>query len=94
MAMKINPSSGTWPIVEAPLMTDSTNQDNTAKRLAEKYQDWETVVKKGNAAFSDVQVEKAVKLIPEPIAIDGKVVKAGNPPSSAPAAMPAGESTE
>ena len=89
-AMKANPSSGEWPIEEAPPMFNSINQDNTAKRLAAKYQDWEDVVKKGNAAFSDVQVEKALKLIPEPIAIEGKVVNPGNPPAKTPDAMPAG----
>ena len=36
-------------------------------------QPWEQVVKKGNSDFSDKQVAKAVKLIPEPIAIGGKI---------------------
>ena len=88
-AMKANPSSGTWPIApEAPL-GNAIGLDNDNKRLAAQYRPWEEIVKKGNAAFSDIQVEKALKLIPEPIAINGKVVPGNlNPPSDAPAAMP------
>ena len=69
--MKANPSSGTWPIPPEPPLGNAMGLDNGSKRLAGQYSQWEDVVKKGNAAFSDIQVEKAIKLIPEPIVIDG-----------------------
>ena len=90
-AMKLNPSSGTWPIPpEAPFSNSiGIGLDDDNKRLAAQYRPWEEVVKKGNAAFSDVQVEKALKLIPEPIVINGEVVPVkSNPPTDAPAPMP------
>ena len=66
-AMKANKSSGNWPISNAP--PDPIYPPK--HRLAKDH--WETIVKKGNAAFSDQMVEKALKSIPEPIVIGGKV---------------------
>ena len=86
-AMKLNPSSGTWPIPEAEEMPESNGLDNDAKRLAGQYKYWEDVVIKGNQAFTNKMVEKASKLVPEPIVIDGKIV---NPPGNAPMEMPVG----
>ena len=68
-AMKANPSSGTWPVAPAP--QPPAEVDNTPHY---EVQPWELVVKKGNSAFSNIQVEKALKLIPEPIAVNGEVV--------------------
>ena len=70
-AMKSNPSSGTFPFAAAPnhiFEEPKEDKPHYAK------QPWEYIVKKGNSAFNDVQVEKAVKLIPEPIVLNGKAV--------------------
>ena len=72
-AMKANPSSGEWPV---PIVVKTWDASNTDKMHYEK-QPWEAIVKKGNSAFSDTQVAKAVALIPEPIAIGGKMIKGG-----------------
>ena len=68
-AMKRNPSSGEWPVPIVRKVYDPTGD------LDMHYvkQPWESVVKKGNSEFSDKQVAKAVKLIPEPIVINGKI---------------------
>ena len=68
-AMKANESSGKWPVPVVEKKYDPTGD------LDMHYvkQPWEQVVKKGNSEFSDKQVAKAVKLIPEPIAIGGKI---------------------
>ena len=68
-AMKTNPSSGEWPVPIVRKIYDATGD------LDMHYvkQPWESVVKKGNSDFSDTQVAKAVKLIPEPIVINGKI---------------------
>ena len=71
-AMEANPTSGSWPIAPAPKDIPKIEE----KPHFEK-QPWESVVKKGNSAFSDTQVEKALKLIPEPIAIGGKAIAGG-----------------
>ena len=68
-AMKANGSSGEWPVPIVEKHYDATGD------LDMHYvkQPWEQVVKKGNSDFSDKQVAKAVKLIPEPIVINGKI---------------------
>ena len=68
-AMKRNPSSGTWPVPVVEKHYDASGD------LDMHYvkQPWESVVKKGNSGFSDIQVAKATKLIPEPIVINGKI---------------------
>ena len=75
-AMKRNPSSGTWPIAKIP------EPEEPKKEVKPHYwkQPWEFVVKKGNSDFNDVQVDKALKRIPEPIVLDGKALKGSNPP--------------
>ena len=76
-AMKRNPSSGDWPVPPAPVIPDEAPKE---KKPHYWKQPWEFIVKKGNSAFNDVQVDKAIKLIPEPIVLDGKALPAGNPP--------------
>ena len=69
-AMKRNPSSGKWPI------EPEVYSDPPMKKHPHWYtQDWETVVKKGNADAMDKNVDDALKRIPEPIVINGKVQK-------------------
>ena len=80
-AMERNPSSGEWPIPPAPLPPPVI--DNTPHWAK---QPWESVVKKGNSEFSDTQVTKALKLIPEVIAIEGKAVAPGGVAGDAEAA--------
>ena len=72
-AMKANPTSGDWPVAPAPKPTlvEGSADPHYAK------QPWEGVVKKGNSAFNDLQVEKAMKLIPEPQAVNGVILPAG-----------------
>ena len=77
MAMKANPSSGTWPIT--PVKFEPFAPKPEPKPHYWK-QPWEFVVKKGNSGFNDVQVDKALKLIKEPIVLGGKAVAAGAPP--------------
>ena len=72
--MMTNPSSGTWPVAPAPKPPAPAQVDDTP-HYAE--QPWEGVVKKGNSAFNNIQVEKALKLIPEVIAIDGVAIPSG-----------------
>ena len=76
-AMKTNPSSGTWPIDPAP---DHIFRPEVEKKPHYTKQPWEYIVKKGNSAFNDIQVDKALKKIPEPIVLDGKAIAPGNPP--------------
>ena len=68
-AMKANESSGKWPV---PIVEKKYDATGDLDMHYEK-QPWEQVVKKGNSEFSDKQVAKAVKLIPEPIVINGKI---------------------
>ena len=75
-AMKRNPTSGTWPIATIP---EPVPEKKEVKPHYWK-QPWEFVVKKGNSGFNDVQVDKALKLIPEPIVLDGKALKGAEPP--------------
>ena len=75
--MKRNPSSGTWPITPAP---DHIYDPKPEPKPHYRKQPWEYVVKKGNSEFNDVQVDKALKKIPEPIVLDGKAVPSGNSP--------------
>ena len=76
-AMKRNPSSGSWPI--EPVGPDPLDEKPAPKPHYWK-QPWEFIVKKGNSAFNDEQVDKALKLIPEPIVMDGKALKGAAPP--------------
>ena len=76
-AMKRNPSSGSWPI--EPVGPDPLDEKPAPKPHYWK-QPWEFIVKKGNSAFNDEQVDKALKLIPEPIVMDGKALKGAEPP--------------
>ena len=62
-AMTRNPTSGEWPIEEAPKLPAEPPKDRLAK------DHWETVVIKGNGAFNDEMVARAVDRIPEPIVI-------------------------
>ena len=68
-AMKRNPSSGEWPVPIVRKIYDPTGDLD----MHYEKQPWEAIVKKGNSDFSDKQVAKAVKLIPEPIVINGKI---------------------
>ena len=76
-AMKRNPSSGEWPIT--PVAPDAVGPKDPPKPHYWK-QPWEFVVKKGNSDFNDAQVDKALKLIPEPIVLGGKALKGNSPP--------------
>ena len=75
-AMKTNPSSGEWPVPIVRKIYDATGD------LDMHYvkQPWESVVKKGNSAFNDVQVDKALAKIKEPIVLDGKALEGAGPP--------------
>ena len=74
MAMKSNEANaGEWPVAPAPeLDVDKI----IPKKPHWAKQDWESVVKKGNAAFSDDQVAYAESKKKEPILISGEPVKA------------------
>ena len=76
-AMKRNPSSGSWPI--EPVGPDPLDEKPAPKPHYWK-QPWEFIVKKGNSAFNDVQVDKALSRIKEPIVLDGKAIAGANPP--------------
>merc|ERR1719389_1360848 len=66
-AMKLNPSNaGSWPI--APVVETSWEKVIEKPPYWAK-QDWERVVKKGNSAYNDKQVEKAMQLKGEPIRV-------------------------
>ena len=69
-AMRRNPSSGTWPIATIPEPAPPKPEDLPPFWFK---QEWERVVQKGNSAFNDVQVDKALAKIPEPIVVDGKI---------------------
>ena len=73
-AMLANPdNAGTWPVAPAPeLDVDKI----IPKKPHYAKQAWESVVKKGNAAFSDDQVAAAEAKKKEPILIGGEPVKA------------------
>ena len=76
-AMERNPSSGTWPIVQVPEVPDTPPAEPKPHYWK---QPWEFVVKKGNSAFNDVQVDKALAKIKEPIILDGKALAGAAPP--------------
>ena len=89
-AMKANPSSGNWPIKDAPDLPNSIGLDDDNKRLMARYVPWETVVKKGtDQAATNANVEAALSRKPEPVMIAGKVVNPANgtpPPEDVPVA--------
>ena len=69
-AMQRNGSSGQWPIPP-----EKYSDPPMKKHPHWITQDWETVVKKGNADAMDKNVNDALERIPEPIVINGKVQK-------------------
>ena len=72
--MLANPdNAGTWPVPPAP---EPVKEDILPKKPHWAKQAWESVVKKGNSAFSDDQVAAAEQRKKEPILIAGEPVKA------------------
>ena len=73
-AMKINKSSGKWPVAEVSDLLDDIPYHAPAPQY------WDAVVKKGNEEFNDKAVDMAMKLKDEPIVINGKIMPASEDP--------------
>ena len=74
-AMKVNPSSGKFPVPD--FHTDLLDE---FPMKTPRLDYWDDVVTKGNEAFTNEQVLKAEKLKPEPIVINGQIVKPRDDP--------------
>ena len=81
-AMLANPeNAGQWPIPQIPPKEEEIPPPPPVYWAK---QNWESVVKKGNSAYSDDMVEIAVQNKPEPIIIGGESAsKPKGPPKAA-----------
>ena len=74
-AMKVNPSSGKFPVPDF-----HTDIIDDVPAIPPRLDYWDDLVVKGNEDFTNKQVLKAEALKPEPIVINGQVMKPRDDP--------------